>query len=132
MTKKVTDLLDKAGFAYEVYCKTKALNLQTFFSALAPLHSGQRIFGPGLPLGLRGGQEIAVIESSGQFVHEEDDKAHSVMNKAAVSGFYRIWTREENLDAVFITAMAFARTGALNDVGGAFGKQIRTAVFGKK
>ena len=81
---------------------------------------------------LRDGQEIAVIESSSQYVHEEDAEAHSVMNKMAVPGFYRIWTREENLDAVFTVAMAFARTGALNDEGGAFGKQIRTAVFGKK
>lgn len=81
---------------------------------------------------LRDGQEIAVIESSSQYVHEEDAEAHSVMNKMAVPGFYRIWTREENLDAVFVTAMAFARTGALNDEGGTFGKQIRTAVFGKK
>lgn len=63
--------------------------------------------------------------------NEENAEAHSVMNKMAVPGFYRIWTREENLDAVFITAMAFARTGALNDEGGAFGKQIRTSVFGK-
>ncbi len=30
-----------------------------------------------------------------------------------------------------MTAMAFARTGALNGEGGAFGKQIRTSVFGK-
>ena len=81
---------------------------------------------------LRDGQEIAVIESSSQYVHEEDAEAHSVMNKMAVPGFYRIWTREENLDAVFTVAMAFARTGALNDEGGTFGKQIRTAMLGKK
>lgn len=81
---------------------------------------------------LRDGQEIAVIESSSQYVHEEDAEAHSVMNKMAVPGFYRIWTREKNLDAVFTVAMAFARTGALNDEGGTFGKQIRTTVFGKK
>ena len=45
--------------------------------------------------------------------------------------FYRIRTCEENLDAVFVTAMAFARSRALNDEGGTFGKQLRVG-FGKK
>ena len=81
---------------------------------------------------LRDGKEIAVIESSSQYVHEEDAEQHSVLNKAAVPGFYRIWTREVTLDAVFAVALAFARSGALNDEGGSFGKQIRTSVFGKK
>ena len=80
---------------------------------------------------LRDGQEIAVIESGSQYVHEKDAEAHSVMNKMAVPGFCRNWTREENLDAVFMTAMAFARNGVLNDEGGTFGKQNRTAMFGK-
>ena len=74
---------------------------------------------------MRDGVEIAVIESSSQYVHEEDAEAHSVANKIAVPGFYRIWTREENLDAVFVTAMAFGRSGALNDEGGTFGKMFR-------
>ncbi len=52
-------------------------------------------------------------------------------NKVVFPGFYRIRTREENLDAVFVTAMAFARSRALNDEGGTFGKQIRSAL-GKK
>lgn len=73
-----------------------------------------------------------MIESSSQYVHEEDAEQHSVLSKAAVPGFYRIWTREVTLDAVFAVALAFARSGALNDEGGSFGKQIRTSVFGKK
>lgn len=77
---------------------------------------------------LRGGEEIATIESSSQYVHEEDAEEHGVMSKVAVPGFYRIWTREENLDVVFVTAFAFARTGALNDEGGAYGKQMRGAL----
>ncbi|MDO4418091.1 MAG: DUF3592 domain-containing protein [Eubacteriales bacterium] len=76
----------------------------------------------------RDGQEIAVIESSSRFVHEEDAEKHAVMNKVAVPGFYRIRTGEENLDAVFMTAMAFGRSGALNDEGGAYGKIIRDRV----
>lgn len=79
----------------------------------------------------RDGEEIAVLESSSQYVHEEDAEQHSVVSKLAVPGFYRIWTREENLDAVFVTAMAFARSRALNDEGGTFGKQIRSSL-GKK
>ena len=75
---------------------------------------------------LRNGEEIAILESSSQYVHEEDAAQHSVMNKLAVPGFYRIRTREENLDAVFVTAMAFARSRALNDEGGTYGKQIRS------
>lgn len=75
----------------------------------------------------RDGREIAVLESSSQYVHEEDAEQHSVMNKLAVPGFYRIWTREQNLDVVFVTAMAFARSRALNDEGGTFGKQIRSS-----
>ncbi len=76
----------------------------------------------------RDGAEIAVLESSSKYVHEEDAEQHSVANKVAFPGFYRIWTREENLDAVFITAMAFARSRALNDEGGTLGKQIRSSL----
>lgn len=79
----------------------------------------------------RDGAEIATLESSSKYVHEEDAAAHSVAAKVAFPGFYRIRTREKNLDAVFVTAMAFARSQALNDEGGTFGKQIRSG-FGKK
>lgn len=83
----------------------------------------------------RDGEEIAILESTSQYVHEEDEERHAVMKKLAVRGFYRIWTREEYLDAVFVTAMAFARSGALNDEGGTFGKMIRASLrenFGKQ
>lgn len=76
----------------------------------------------------RDGQEIAVIESSSRYVHEEDAEEHGVLNKVVVPGFYRIWTKEENLDAVFLTAMAFGRSGALNDEGGTYGKIIREKI----
>lgn len=79
----------------------------------------------------RDGREIAILDSSSKYVHEEDADRHSVASKVAFPGFYRIRTREENLDAVFVTAMAFARSGALNDEGGTFGKQLRES-FGKK
>lgn len=76
----------------------------------------------------RDGEEIAILESTSRYVHEEDEQAHKVMKKLAVRGYYRIWTREENLDAVFVTAMAFARSGALNDEGGDFGKMLRNSL----
>ena len=76
----------------------------------------------------RDGEEIAVMEATSQHVHEEDEEQHKVMKKLAVQGFYRIWTREENLDVVFITAMAFARSGALNDEGGGIGKIARQSI----
>ena len=83
----------------------------------------------------RDGEEIAVLESTSQYVHEEDEEQHKVMGKIAVPGYYRIWTREENLDVVFITAMAFGRSRALNDEGGTYGKMMRRSLkksFGKK
>ncbi len=79
----------------------------------------------------RDGVKIAVLESSSQYVHEEDAEQHSVASKLAIPGFYRIRTCEENLDAVFVTAMAFARSRALNDEGGTFGKQIRSSISKK-
>ena len=79
----------------------------------------------------RDGEEIAILEATSNHVHEEDVAQHKVLKKIAVKGFYRIWTREENLDAVFLTAMAFGRSGALNDEGGGFGKMVRQSVFGR-
>ncbi len=51
---------------------------------------------------------IARIVSTGRKVHEEDDR--SVLAKMPAPGFFRIWTREENLDAIFMTAFAIGRT----------------------
>ena len=83
----------------------------------------------------RDGKEIAVMETSSQYVHEEDAEQHSKLSKILNHMFYRIWTREEHLDVVFITAMAFARSGALNDEGGGVGKMARNSLkkrFGKE
>lgn len=70
---------------------------------------------------LRDGEEIAVMEATSQYVHEEDEAEHKVAGKVPVSGFYRIHTREKNLDLLFVTILAFARSGAADDKGGAFG-----------
>ena len=36
-------------------------------------------------------------------------------------GYYRIWTTEENLDLLFVTILAFARTEAVDAEGGTYG-----------
>ena len=41
-------------------------------------------------------------------VHEEDDR--SVLAKMPAPGFFRIWTQEKCLDAIFMTAFAIGRT----------------------
>ena len=71
---------------------------------------------------LRDGEEIALVESSSAHVHEEDAAADGKLAKLMPArGFYRIRTREQNLDLLFVTVMAFARTGANDENGGNFG-----------
>ena len=77
---------------------------------------------------LRDGEEIALIQSSGVHVHEEDEAGKGKLAKMIPArGYYRIQTREENLDLLFVVAMAFARTSANDGEGGDFG-----LLFGKK
>ena len=70
---------------------------------------------------LRDGEEIAYVETTSQYVHEEDAEKHKVAGNIPVQGFYRIQTREKNLDLLFVAILAFARSGALDDKGGSFG-----------
>lgn len=74
---------------------------------------------------LRDGVEIARAESTSQYPHEEDAEQHKVAAAIPVQGFYRVWTREQNLDLLFVTLLAFARSGAADDKGGS-----RGALFG--
>ena len=63
--------------------------------------------------------ELARVESTSQYVHEEDAQAHSKLGSAIpIKGFFRIWTRAQNLDLLFVTLLAFARTDASADTGG--------------
>lgn len=76
----------------------------------------------------RNGEEIAFAESTGASVHEEDEASKGKLAKKLSSRyFYRIWTREKNVDLIFITLMAFARSSANDDEGGNLG-----LFFGKK
>lgn len=73
----------------------------------------------------RDGEEIALVQSSSVNVHEEDAEAKGKLgNLMPAPGFYRIWTREEYLDLLFVTIMAFARTSANDDSGGNYGLLI--------
>ena len=62
--------------------------------------------------------ELARVESTSQYVHEEDAEAHKIATAVPAQGFFRIWTRERNLDLLFVTLLAFARTEASADNGG--------------
>ncbi|MBQ4381189.1 MAG: DUF3592 domain-containing protein [Oscillospiraceae bacterium] len=80
---------------------------------------------------LRNGVEMARAQSSSQYVHEEDAEQHRVAASIPAKGFFRVWTREENLDLLFITLMAFGRTDASDDNGGNMGALIGTLRGGR-
>ena len=75
---------------------------------------------------MRDGIEIAVAEMTSQYPHEEDAAKHKIAAAIPVSGFFRIWTKEQNLDLLFVTLLAFARTGAGDAKGGNFGALVGT------
>ena len=62
--------------------------------------------------------ELARVENTSSHVHEEDAAAHKIASAVPVKGFYRIWTKEQNLELLFITLLAFARTEASDASGG--------------
>jgi hypothetical protein len=59
---------------------------------------------------LRSGEEIAYVELTGRYPHEEDEEKHKIAKLALANGFYRIRTNEENLDAIFLTVFAISKT----------------------
>lgn len=66
----------------------------------------------------RDGEEIACAESTSKYVHEEDAAEHKVASKVPVQGFYRVHTKEKNLDLLFVVLLAMARSGATDERGG--------------
>lgn len=66
----------------------------------------------------RNGDELAYVESTSQYVHEEDEEAHKVAGNIPVQGFYRVRTKEKNLDLLFVILVAIARSGAADERGG--------------
>ena len=66
----------------------------------------------------RDGDELAYVENTSQYVHEEDEEAHKVASNIPIQGFYRVRTREKNLDLLFVILVAMARSGASDERGG--------------
>ena len=64
------------------------------------------------------GELLAHAENTSQFVHEEDAAQHKVASKIPNSMFFRVFTKEKNLDLLFVILMAIARTGATDEHGG--------------
>lgn len=64
------------------------------------------------------GEELAYAEKTSQYPHEEDAEKHKVASKMPVQGFYRVRTREKNLDLLFLIMVAIARSGATDERGG--------------
>lgn len=63
-------------------------------------------------------EELAYAENTSQYAHEEDAEEHKVASKLPVQGFYRVHTREKNLDLLFMVLVAIARSGATDERGG--------------
>ena len=66
----------------------------------------------------RDGEELAYAENTSQYVHEEDEQAHKVSSNIPLQGFYRVRTKEKNLDLLFVILVAMARSGATDERGG--------------
>ena len=68
---------------------------------------------------LRDGKEIALAVSSSKNVREEASEESLRFSTLVPSpGFYRIVTQETDLGLLFVTLLAFARSGATDDRGG--------------
>ena len=67
-----------------------------------------------------------MAETTSQYPHKEDAAQHKVAGAIPIQGFYRVWTREQNLDLLFMTLVAFARSGAGDDRGGSYGAVLGT------
>ena len=116
---------DHSGFKFDgediwKHLKRNGVAIESSFMSGKPLWPQYRVY--------RDGEELALIQSSGAHVHEEDAERDGRLAKMIpVRGFFHIQTREQNLDLLFVVAMAFARTSALDGDGGSFG-----LLFGNK
>lgn len=57
-----------------------------------------------------GAEKVALIRRTSVFVHEEDEVRHSHRKHFLAQGFYRLITREEDLDLLFLIMFTLART----------------------
>ena len=57
----------------------------------------------------RGGEAVAVIETTSMYVHEDDEAKHSVVVPTG-HRFYRFWTNSQDFDSLFLTMFALSET----------------------
>ena len=57
----------------------------------------------------RNGQFMATVETSGKYVHEEDAAEHK-LNIPMGRYYYRVWTKETDLEDLFLTVFAISET----------------------
>lgn len=62
----------------------------------------------------RDGKEIAQAVNSSKFVHEEDAEKKKIWSQIPNNGFFRITTKEKNLDAIFLTLFSISRTHVIH------------------
>lgn len=55
------------------------------------------------------GRFAATVETSGKYVHEEDEAQHK-LNVPIGKYYYRVWTNEKELDNLFLTVFAISET----------------------
>lgn len=55
------------------------------------------------------GRFLATVETSGRYVHEEDEAQHKV-NIPVGRYYYRCWTDAEDLELLFLTVFAISET----------------------
>lgn len=65
----------------------------------------------------RDGEYIACLASTGQQLTGDEAVRQKTASQGRVRGLYRIETTEKNLDLLFVTALAFAHSGAPDDEG---------------
>ncbi len=105
------------------HLKRNGITVESSFSPDNPLKTEFMIF--------RDGVQIAAVQASSQYVHEEEAAEHGKFaNALPAFGHYRIRTTETNLDLLFLTILAFARTGATTGEGGSR-KTLLNTIFRK-
>ena len=93
------------------HLKQNGVVIESSFMSGKPLWPQYRV--------LRDGEEIALLQSSGVHVHEEDAaRDGKLAQMIPARGYFRIQTREKNLDLLFTVLVAMARSGATDERGG--------------
>lgn len=57
----------------------------------------------------KNGEVLARVESTGVYVHEEDEAAHKVVVPTG-SMYYRVWTPSNDFESLFLTVFAISES----------------------